>query len=97
MPCLTCAMLSTVTVLKVLSPPRCVICSVMLVPVQMRHGKLMTQLAAQEMQAALAEARVGVIVLDRYFLDKEWPMKELRAFMERDRTLPVSHPCCHAS
>jgi hypothetical protein len=41
------------------------------------------------MRAALESARVGVVVLDRHFLMKDWPMRELRALMARDRALPV--------
>ena len=38
---------------------------------------------------ALANARVGVVVLDRFFLGKTWTMLELRALMKDNRTLPV--------
>ena len=45
--------------------------------------------ADQVMRDAAAQARIGVVVLDRYYLNKTWPMEELRIIMQRRTCLPV--------
>ena len=41
------------------------------------------------MLSAAAQARIGVVVLDEHYLQKTWPMKELRIIMQQRTCLPV--------
>ena len=45
--------------------------------------------ADQVMLKAAAQARIGVVVLDKQYLRKPWPMKELRIIMQQHTCLPV--------
>lgn len=45
--------------------------------------------ADQVMLEAVAQARIGVVVLDEYYLGKKWPMDELRIIMMQRTCLPV--------
>ena len=47
------------------------------------------------MQAALRQAPVGLLLLDKHFLKKECPFAELRIIMELDRALPVLYETTH--
>ena len=45
--------------------------------------------ADQVMRNAAAQARIGVVILDRHYLQKAWPMEELRIIMQQRTCLPV--------
>ena len=45
--------------------------------------------ADQVMREAAAQARIGVVVLDEHYLQKKWPMEELRIIMQQRTCLPV--------
>lgn len=40
--------------------------------------------AENEMECQAAEADQAIVVLSRHFLTKEWPMKELNIFLEKN-------------
>lgn len=40
--------------------------------------------AGNEMECQAAEADQAIVVLSRHFLTKEWPMKELNIFLEKN-------------